>query len=54
MDVPETRYAKTVDGVHIAYQIVGGGPVDLLFVPGFCSNLNWNWQLPSNAHFSGG
>jgi hypothetical protein len=27
---PETRYAKTSDGVHIAYQVVGDGPVDMV------------------------
>src|SRR5262245_10478194 len=27
---PETRYAKTVDGVHIAYQVRGDGPIDLV------------------------
>jgi class 3 adenylate cyclase/pimeloyl-ACP methyl ester carboxylesterase len=32
VDVPETRYAKTADGVHIAYQVGGGGPVDLVLV----------------------
>ena len=31
MNVPETRYAKTVDGVHIAYQVFGEGPVDMVF-----------------------
>jgi class 3 adenylate cyclase len=30
MDTPETRYAKTHDGVHIAYQTLGDGPVDVL------------------------
>jgi class 3 adenylate cyclase len=30
MDTPETRYAKTVDGVHIAYQVAGEGPLDLV------------------------
>jgi hypothetical protein len=29
---PETRYAKSGD-VHIAYQVVGEGPVDLVFIP---------------------
>ncbi len=29
MQIPETRYTKTVDGLHIAYQVVGDGPVDL-------------------------
>ena len=32
MDIHETRYAKAVDGVHIAYQIAGEGPVDLVVV----------------------
>ena len=49
--IPEVRYAKTPDGVSIAYQVVGDGPSDLLFVPGFASNLIWSWQLPSYAHF---
>jgi class 3 adenylate cyclase len=31
MEVPETRYAKATDGVHIAYQVFGEGPIDLLF-----------------------
>ena len=30
--MPETRYARTVDGVYIAYQVVGDGPVDLVVV----------------------
>jgi hypothetical protein len=33
---PKTRYAKIGD-VHIAYQVFGEGPVDLVFVPGFIS-----------------
>ena len=32
MDVPETKYAKTADGVHIAYQVCGSGPLDLVLV----------------------
>jgi pimeloyl-ACP methyl ester carboxylesterase len=34
MEVLKTRYAKTSDGVHIAYQVAGGGPVDLVLVAG--------------------
>ena len=49
--MPEVRFARTPDGVHLAYQVVGGGPIDLLFVPGFWSNLTWNWQLPAYARF---
>ncbi|MEX0984563.1 MAG: adenylate/guanylate cyclase domain-containing protein [Actinomycetota bacterium] len=54
MDVPETRYATTEDGVHIAYQIVGDGPGDLLFVPYDYSNIEVNWELPQYASFARG
>ena len=39
MDIPETRYAKTADGVHIAYQVFGDGPVDILFVMGWVTHI---------------
>jgi hypothetical protein len=39
---PEIRYVRSGD-VNIAYQIVGDGPVDLVFVPGFISNLESAW-----------
>jgi class 3 adenylate cyclase len=48
---PDVHYAKTPQGVHIAYQVVGDGPLDLLFVPGYASNLQWQWELPSYARF---
>ena len=32
VEVPETRYALTDDGVHIAYHVVGDGPVDILWM----------------------
>ena len=48
---PETRYAKS-DDVHIAYQVLGEGPIDILFVPGFVSNIEAAWQSPEmNAFF---
>jgi class 3 adenylate cyclase len=49
MNVPDTHYAKTSDGLFVAYQVIGGGPVDLLFVPGYQSNLELNWDLPAYA-----
>lgn len=49
-EVPETRYAKSGD-VHIAYQVLGDGPIDLLFVPGFVSNVEATWQHPVRAAF---
>jgi class 3 adenylate cyclase len=50
MDAPETRYAKSGD-VRIAYQVTGNGPLDLVFVPGFVSNLDVWWEEPVWAHF---
>ncbi len=50
VDLPETRYAKSADGLSIAYQVFGTG-ADLLFVPGYMSNLELNWDLPAYAGF---
>jgi hypothetical protein len=36
--------------VRIAYQVVGQGPLDLVFVPGFISNLDVNWEDEGLAH----
>ena len=49
MDVPETRYAKTADGVHIAYQVLGAGPTDVVTVGAYFSNLEHDWTNPSFA-----
>jgi pimeloyl-ACP methyl ester carboxylesterase/class 3 adenylate cyclase len=51
MRVPETRYAKTADGVHIAYQVVGTGPVDMVFVMGWVTNIEVMWEEPAFARF---
>ena len=51
--VPETRYAKSGD-FHIAYQVVGEGPVDLLFVHGWISHIEHMWEEPGLARFLGG
>src|SRR4249919_3117822 len=45
MQVPETRYARSGD-VNIAYQVVGDGPVDLLWIPGFAQHLELSWEEP--------
>jgi pimeloyl-ACP methyl ester carboxylesterase len=39
VEVPETRYAKSGD-VHVAYRVEGGGPRDVVIVPGLTSNLD--------------
>jgi len=45
---PDTRYAKSGD-VNIAYQVVGDGPVDLVYVPGWVSHVELAWELPELA-----
>jgi hypothetical protein len=47
--LPETRYAKIGD-VRIAYQVIGQGALDLVFVPGFISNLDVQWEDPGFTH----
>ena len=49
MQTPTTRYAKSGE-VRVAYQVVGHGPVDLVLVPGFISNLEIHWEDPGYAH----
>jgi pimeloyl-ACP methyl ester carboxylesterase len=48
VNVPETKYAKSGD-LNIAYQVVGEGPFDLVYVPGFVSNVEMNWEGPPLA-----
>jgi class 3 adenylate cyclase/pimeloyl-ACP methyl ester carboxylesterase len=48
--IPATRYVKS-DDVHVAYQVLGEGPLDLLWVPGFVSHIEAAWQTPETAAF---
>jgi serine/threonine protein kinase len=50
IQVPEVRYARSGD-VNIAYQIVGKGEIDLVFVMGWVSHLDWFWKEPTFASF---
>lgn len=49
-EAPETKYAKS-GSLHIAYQVVGEGPVDLIFVHGWISHIEHMWEEPSMARF---
>jgi pimeloyl-ACP methyl ester carboxylesterase len=49
-NMPETRYAKSGD-IYIAYQVMGEGPFDLVFVPGFISHLEMQLEQPLYASF---
>src|SRR3954468_24146448 len=45
-DAPRTQYALSGDA-HIAYQVFGEGDLDLVFVPGFVSNIEHYWEMPA-------
>jgi class 3 adenylate cyclase len=51
MDTPETRYARTIDGVHIAYQVVGDGPTDFVYVGPWVTHLEYRWEFPPYASY---
>jgi class 3 adenylate cyclase len=48
---PSVRYARTVDGLHIAYHVVGDGPFDLVYSPAWISNLEILWEMPDLGEF---
>ena len=48
--VPETNYVKSGD-VHIAYQVLGQGPIDLIFIPGWVTHLELAWENPHQSRF---
>ena len=48
--MPETHYTKS-GGINIAYQVVGEGPLDLVYVPGWVSNVEGSWEEPTQERF---
>ncbi len=51
MEIPETRYARSADGTFIAYQVFGDGPVDLLWISPWFSDLEVLWEYEPVARF---
>lgn len=51
-DLPAIHYARCEDGAHIAYQVFGDGPIDLVVVPGFISHLEQFWENPAFARLN--
>src|SRR5687767_13302877 len=49
MQPAETRYARSGD-VHIAYQVTGDGPIDLVWITGWVSHLEHLWEYPPAVH----
>jgi class 3 adenylate cyclase len=50
LERPETRYAKSGD-VYLAYQVIGDEPLDLVYVPGLLSHVEWMWEWAPLAGF---
>jgi pimeloyl-ACP methyl ester carboxylesterase len=50
VDAPETSYLEH-DGLKIAWQVFGDGPAEMLFVPGWVSNVDLFWQYPQPREF---
>ncbi|MGH2793858.1 MAG: adenylate/guanylate cyclase domain-containing protein [Actinomycetota bacterium] len=50
MERPKTKYARSGD-LHIAYQVVGDGPIDLVWVPGWFSHVEQSWEWLAMAGF---
>lgn len=49
---PNTQYTKS-GRINIAYQVFGSGPIDLVYVPGWVSNIDWMWACPELVDFLG-
>ncbi|MEL7341819.1 MAG: alpha/beta hydrolase, partial [Bacteroidota bacterium] len=47
---PNTQYTKS-GRINIAYQVYGSGPVDLVYIPGWVSNIDWMWACPELVYF---
>lgn len=54
MEIPRTKYAKTSDGVNIAYQVRGDGPVDLIYATGWTGNFEIELEGPRSGAWFGG
>jgi class 3 adenylate cyclase len=50
-DMPQTSYARTSDGAHIAYQVVGEGPLDIVYANSFMSHIEVSWEYPPAVSF---
>jgi len=53
MDAPEIHYARTADGLSIAYTTFGEGPLELLCIPGFVSHLELMFEAPDAERYLG-
>lgn len=47
---PDTQYTKS-GRINIAYQVLGSGPIDLVYIPGWVSNIDLMWDCPELVAF---
>lgn len=47
---PSTQYTKS-GSINIAYQVFGSGPIDLVYIPGWVSNIDWMWACEELVDF---
>lgn len=47
---PPTQYVKS-GSINIAYQVFGTGKIDLVYIPGWVSNIDWMWLCPELVDF---
>jgi class 3 adenylate cyclase len=50
LDLPETHYARSGE-LNIAYQVMGDGPIDLIFVPGMITHVDFLHEIPGYTNF---
>src|SRR5205085_2412413 len=50
-DVPETKYARVADDSYVAYQVIGDGPIDLVYTAGWFGHVEAQWEYPALARF---
>ena len=51
IEPPETQYARTSDGAHVAYQVCGDGPLDVLLLPLGVNHVELGWEVATFARF---
>jgi pimeloyl-ACP methyl ester carboxylesterase len=49
--MPVTQYARTGDGAHIAYQVLGDGPPDIVYASSFLGHIEVSWEYPPAVRF---
>jgi hypothetical protein len=50
LDLPETHYARSGE-LNIAYQVMGDGPIDLIFVPGMITHVDFLHEIPGYTNY---